>query len=155
ESGTIAGSAETSLNALHAVLWVDGVIRDIGIPSGEFGAAFSSVNDAGQACGSANAPAGQTHAFWYDGFRLSEIGTLGVVNSQANGINASGQICGSSTVPGELSWHAYLYTGGAFTDLGLLANGTSSYGQAVNDAGTVVGACNVQTQLHGIVGRAF
>ena len=40
-------------------------------------------------------------------------------------------------------------------DLGLLPNGTSSYGQGVNDAGVVVGACNVQTQQHGIVGRAF
>jgi probable HAF family extracellular repeat protein len=53
-------------------------------------------------------------------------------------LNDAGQVAGSSSAgPGE-TYHAYLYSGGTKTDLGLFG-GTDTYATALNNAGQVVG----------------
>ena len=71
------------------------------------------------------------------------LGTLGGTESYGIGINTSGQVAGSSQLAGNVTQHAFLYTGtpgsdGVIHDLGTLG-GTISGGSAINDAGQVAG----------------
>jgi probable HAF family extracellular repeat protein/autotransporter-associated beta strand protein len=58
-------------------------------------------------------------------------------NTTAYGINAAGQVAGS-VYTSQGAYHAFLYTGGAITDLGTLG-GAQSSASAVNATGQVVG----------------
>lgn len=78
-------------------------------------------------------------------YSLTDLGTLGGTYSFAYGINNSGQVVGYSAAPvGKYFYdHAFLYSGGAMVDLGLLRTpfGTAT-GYAINDAGVVVGTAD-------------
>ena len=58
--------------------------------------------------------------------------------SEADAVNGSGQIVGYSTAYAT-GFHAFLYSGGAMSDLGTLPGFASSRAVAINDAGDVVG----------------
>lgn len=91
--------------------------------------------------GTATTSAGE-HAFRWSmgdgqpGGTMLDLGTLGGARSDASDVNASGMVAGwAETAAGER--HAYRYVNGAMEDLG--AAGPASYGNAINEAGTVVG----------------
>lgn len=65
---------------------------------------------------------------------MIDLGTLGGSRSSARDINNNGQVVGESFVAGDTSRHAFLYSGGKMTDLGL------GYAWAINDSGQVVGS---------------
>ncbi len=83
-------------------------------------------------------------------YTVVDLGTLSGGNaSQCYGINNSGQVTGESSttngVPGFFGSHAFLYSGGSMTDLGVLGGnlsygGAASGGSGVNDAGQVSGS---------------
>jgi probable HAF family extracellular repeat protein len=93
--------------------------------------------------GNASVPGSQTQAFRWAMYGASPgaatmqlLGTLGGTNSHANAVNVAGQVTGwAETANGER--HAYLYENGAMQDLG--TPGGQSVGNALNEAGTVVG----------------
>jgi probable HAF family extracellular repeat protein len=71
-------------------------------------------------------------------YTITDLGTLGGAVSVGLGLNASGQVTGySDTATG--GQHAFLYSGGAMTDLGTLGCCNSSAGQGINDSGQVTG----------------
>jgi probable HAF family extracellular repeat protein len=72
------------------------------------------------------------------------LGSLGGASVYGTGINASGQVAGwaDTDATGALHRHATLYSGVVLTNLGTLAGGTQSFGQAINDAGIVAGHSN-------------
>ena len=70
-------------------------------------------------------------------FKVTDLGTLGGVESIATAINASGEITGGATTSAG-AFHAFLYANGSMKDLGTLG-GPSSQGQGINRTGTVVG----------------
>ncbi len=84
--------------------------------------------------------------------------------SEAMGVNDAGQVVGqyvasSLPIPGSngssaAGWHAFLYQGGRFTDLGTLKGGLLSWAVAINALGQVVGASSVTPSLYGF-GHAF
>jgi probable HAF family extracellular repeat protein len=92
------------------------------------------------------------HAFvWQDG-AMSDLGTLGgffSAGSEATAVNNAGQVVGGSYgihsgghhhgLHSHRISHAFLWQNGVMTDLGTLG-GKSSYANAVNDAGEVVGS---------------
>lgn len=81
---------------------------------------------------------------------ITDLGTLGVLESKAYGINATGQVVGvSSTIDGKK--HAFLWDG-SMHDLGVLPNTTESFAYAINDAGQVTG---VSISLGSVTPRAF
>jgi probable HAF family extracellular repeat protein len=53
---------------------------------------------------------------------LHDLGTLGGSVSQATAINELGNVVGFSLVPGDLTKHAFLYTGGAMLDVNNLTD---------------------------------
>ncbi|HEY2798341.1 MAG TPA: HAF repeat-containing protein [Thermoanaerobaculia bacterium] len=69
-------------------------------------------------------------------YTVVDLGSLGGGYSEAWAINASGQIVGDSATAGGSS-HAFLYGGGAMTDLNL--PGTSATARSINASGQVGG----------------
>ena len=51
DRGEIAGSSQATDGTLHAVLWRDGAIVDLGLLPGSFNTAATSINDRGQVVG--------------------------------------------------------------------------------------------------------
>lgn len=121
----------TPLHALAEPLYTLTVI-------GGAGSVARAMNSAGQVVGSMTAGEG-SHAFFYDGAAVFDLGTLGGVSSHANGLNDSGAIVGNSLTTGG-TWQAFVYTNGAMSGLPF---SEASYARGVNNAGTIVGTFNV------------
>src|SRR5438067_13081309 len=68
-----------------------------------------------------------------------KITVVGGADSNALGINSGGDVVGYLSVAGVD--HAFLYAGGATSDIGTLG-GSSSRAYAINDGGTVVGGAD-------------
>ena len=67
---------------------------------------------------------------------LGSFGGTAVIN--LNGLNQRGQVVGSLTLPGDATWHPFLWDGKKLIDLGTFG-GDQDYGNWINDAGEVVG----------------
>ena len=86
---------------------------------------------------------------------MIDLGALGGTHSFAHGINAVGQVVGRPYLPGDLTPHAFLYSGGTMTDLNALvpvgvtvtnATGINAAGQIVGD-GRIDGGSNARALL--------
>ena len=130
---------------LHAILWRDGAILDLGTLGGTISRAWG-INADGVVVGGANT-AGDffVHAFvWRDG-TMTDLGTLDGANasSVAFDISSDGSIVGRIDRPNG-SRLAVLWEDGAVTDLGSLG-GSVSVAYAINPAGAIVGASETAT----------
>ncbi len=96
-----------------------------------------SMNAAGDVVAATPTASGNTHAALFHNGQVIDLGTLGGLNSEANGINNFGQIVGDSQTTNGTA-HAFLYTNNVMTDLGTLG-GPNSYAIAINDSGQIVG----------------
>jgi len=93
---------------------------------------------------------GSRHAFLYSGWSMTDLGTLGGADSQADGMNRDGLVVGwAKTASGEQ--HAFLWTGGQMVDLNSLVDMAPGAAlveaTAINDAGQIV--------ANGSNGRAY
>lgn len=114
----------------------------------------SAINDRGQVVGwRADAKRYRRATLWGDG-RMTDLGTLGGVESYAHAINGRGEVVGSSRVRvGDPNrYHAFFWRDGKMIDLGTLGGATSS-AEAVNDRDQVVGSAS--TGRSDILGHAF
>jgi len=172
-SGVIAGFSQNGefdpligfgFPELHAVLWQNGVIADLGtLPEGGYESAANAVNSHGQVVGYATntipdsnsltffinylPPSTQVRAFlWDEKNGMQDLGTLGGTDALAALINEPGQVIGwsytSTTQPGVCSPFAL----GSFiwekekgmTNVGSLG-GTCTLAEDLNSRGQVVG----------------
>ena len=120
------------------------LLTDIGTTSA--GYAYG-INDSRQVVGISG-----NHAFiWSDGI-LTDMGTTGGSASAAYGINNNGQVVGKSetgeTQNGSVVKTAFLWEGGAYTELTPLQGQITSVGSGINADGLVVG----HSRPAGIVG---
>jgi probable HAF family extracellular repeat protein len=135
DNGQAAGTSGTcasldfanllNLQPLHAVLWQEGSMIDLGNLGGTghgFGNFVVGLNNLGQAVGSSDLPGDQvSHSFlWTRENGMQDLGTLpGDVQSGGVGINDSGDIVGIS-LDANFNMRAYLRHDGVMHDLNSL-----------------------------------
>jgi probable HAF family extracellular repeat protein len=140
-SGQVVGYSVTTDQSVHAFLYSDGVMTDLGALVGTTSEAYG-INAGGQVVGNSDAADGyREHAFVCLGGVMSDLGALDGYfgDSFAAGINDSGQVVGWSTTANDLSDHAFLYSSGVMSDLGALPGGGWSEAYGINASGQVVG----------------
>lgn len=133
-NGMFTGSLRTAgMTNDHAFIYSGGTVQDIG------GAAFvdtagNGINAAGQVVGEwcCNGPYGG--AFYYSGGTMNDLGPL---MTTAAAINEAGVAVGGA-LPPLTTYHAYMSTGGALTDLGT-PDGFGSFANGINNSGEIVG----------------
>jgi probable HAF family extracellular repeat protein len=145
------GSAVGDLSAIHAVLWENGTVKDLGNIGAHAWNTPMAINNRGQIVGFADVKGDDHgnnpnfHAFlWTREHGMQNLGTLsGNAFSEALGVNEEGQIVGVSYAAGFTNPHAFIYEAGKMTDLNTLIPGDSGltlqFAQDINDLGVIVG----------------
>jgi len=120
DSGQIAGISGICTTPIHAVLWQNGTVNDLGSLGGTVNLP-SDINNQGQVSGLSNLPGDTTgHAFLWQNGVMTDLGTLpGDVSSSGDGINSKGQVVGES-VDADGNERAFIWENGVMTDLNTL-----------------------------------
>ena len=136
DTGFVAGCSDVMPQGVHAFLYYQGVMRDLGSATGDGGgnSCALAVNDAGVAAGRA----GNGDLVVWSGESVARLGVKGNIGA----INDAGAIVGSH--PDGARTVAFLYRDGALVDIGRPS--VASEATAINAGGEVVGASD---------GRAF
>ncbi len=164
--GEVAGFAENSIpdpgcpapQVLHfePVVWEKGVIHELPTVGGDPDGIAQQINGNGDVVGGSGicAPFNlnflynlvPVHALLWEKGNAIDLGNLGGQTGQAGGniaygINNPGEVVGNSDLPGDTTFHAFLWTKRTrMQDLGTLSGDVASVSISINDAGTVVGA---------------
>lgn len=126
------GSRLTEGGIWHAVMWLNGELIDIGMPSNQVWTIYlADVNTRGQAVGSFNQE-GRTIAFLWEDGQWTELWFDGAVGTAAWAINDSGQIAVTSNSPDGRQ--TYLWQDGVFTLVG-----GELYPADINERGDLTG----------------
>jgi probable HAF family extracellular repeat protein len=164
--GEVAGFAENSTpdpgcpapQVLHfePAVWEKGVVHKLPTFGGDADGVAQQINDNGEVVGGSGTCATfntnffynlvPVHALLWEKGKATDLGNLGGKTGQAGGniaydINNQGQVVGNSDLPGDTTFHAFLWarrTG--MQDLGTLSGDVASASISINDAGSVVGA---------------
>ncbi|MDX1953111.1 MAG: hypothetical protein SFY81_13100, partial [Verrucomicrobiota bacterium] len=137
-SGAIVGSSESWNGYQRAVIFDPSGAIDLGAFGPDEDSFARSINDAGQITGFGTI-GGSSHAFFYNGTSLQDLGTLGGSFSRGFDINNSGVIAGTSENASLFNRAFISQSGGALVDLGTLTGGNFSEAVSINDAGVVAG----------------
>jgi probable HAF family extracellular repeat protein len=151
-AGDVAGSAQTSSGARHAVLWRGKRPRDLGLlANGDYSSA-RDLNDRTEIIGEANlSPNGKPKAFFWQNGVMKQLPDLpGATICSAQAINNRGIITGSCGLA-DGGAHAVIWKNGVVEDLGALGDEEGpTTALDINDQGQVVGCSSADDKL-----RAF
>lgn len=143
--GMVVGASLTESSELHAFVWEDGVMTDLGTLAGGDASEAFSVNNSGVIVGrSRNANGVDRPVRWTrqgSTWTIEDLGTFGGAFGWATRVNEKGQITGYASLSTG-PYHAFLWTSGNMKDLGTLSyTGNLAYSQALglNEAGQTVG----------------
>lgn len=136
-----------STTETHAIVWQDGFMRDLGTLGGPDSASEVN-NERGEVVGwsytsfVANPSTGTPNVdpfLWSpeDG-KMTDLGGLGGTFGSPFWLNNRGQVVGASNLPGDQTFHPFLWDRGKLNDLGTLG-GYTGVAFMLNDAGEAVG----------------
>ncbi|MBX9656397.1 DUF3466 family protein [bacterium] len=158
DKGHVVGAATSPGNNI-AAFYYDGTLHDLSndlssklAGNQSITSVAKGINDNDEITGFFTTLAGSPQSFLINNGDYIEIPSIGGFGTSANAINTSGQVAGTST-PAPYSnsnFHPFLYDGQTH-DLGLLPGATTSTGDAMNDAGYVVGQARVGSAFHAFV----
>ncbi len=162
--GQIVGLAENDTpdptcvapQALHfePVMWQRGKVVQLPTTGDPDGVAFA-INDNGDVVGATGTCAGfigfaglgrYSHALLWRHGAVTDLGNLGgTTNNVPGDINNQDQVVGSSNLPGDQTFHAFLWMeSSGMQDLGTLPGDYSSTAFAITETGQIVGqSCDV------------
>jgi probable HAF family extracellular repeat protein len=141
-SGVVAGYSDyNELLYTHAVLWIRGVVTELGTFAGGRLSEALGINDSSQVTGFSDSATNSPQAFlWSSSQGMQDLGTLpGGYYSQGLAINAEGEVAGFSNAS-DGAWHAFLWS--ASTGMQALPNAkgaSSASGNGINNLGQVAG----------------
>lgn len=152
DSGQVVGWSETATGEVHAFLWADGEIHDLGTLGDEHSFALA-MNASGQTVGVGRFP---QHAFlWAPASGMTDLGTLGGETSEAISINDSTEVAGNSTNSAGNPRGFFWAPQQGMVDLGSLGGGSSEVGGSsavslpggpvLSESGQVVGQSTTTT----------
>jgi probable HAF family extracellular repeat protein len=130
--------------SVHALMWQNGSITNLGSLGGSNNNAAFAINGQGQIVGFSGLPGNATaHAFIWQNGVMTDLGTLpGDVFSLALSINDNGQIVGESC-DANFNCRAFLWQKGSMTDLNALIAPNSRMrlivANDINNQGQIVG----------------
>jgi probable HAF family extracellular repeat protein len=163
--GEVAGFAENStpdpacpapqVLQFKPVVWEKGVIHKLPTFRGDPDGVALAINDSGQIVGGSGTCATfnpnflynlvPVHALLWEKGKVTDLGNLGGTTGQAGGnvaydINNQGQVVGNSDLPGDTTFHAFLWTKTTgMRDLGTLSGDVYSNAISINGHGDVAG----------------
>ena len=126
----------------HPFLYSSGTMTDLGTLGGIY-ATGTAINLSGEVAGYSKTSTGNYEAFVDQNGKMTGLGSLVPgASSEAFAINDSGVVAGWSGAAGAGYQHAFLFSGGKMTDLGLLPGEGGIYTAAsgINNSGHVVGS---------------
>ena len=108
-----------------------------------------AINNAGQIVGMTYQGGNGSYGFLWQSGKMTDLGSLGGNETEAEAINNSGQVVGDSTTSNGIN-HAFIWQNGKMTDLGTLGGvnrsnspdpnyGDAAGATAINSAGQVIG----------------
>lgn len=139
-NGNIVGYSQTANGSVHAFLWKDGVMQDLGTLGDRSYA--TAVNSKGEVVGYSTVNHGTPHAFIWRNGKMDDLGTLVGLETIAFDINDNSQIVGYSLTSMSIFTmvtHTICWQNESMQDLGIIG-GISSYATSINEDGDVAGA---------------
>lgn len=140
----------------RACVYRGGRLVNLGVLPGFTDSTARDMNSRGEVVGGAYASGHSTlHAFLYSRGKMQDLGTLpGFTNSTGVGINDRGEIAGDATSCTPIytqsvmsRGHAFFYSHGKMTDLGVPPGCVESHAQSISATGQVVGNCLLTSGL--------
>ena len=131
----------TNVPTQHPSLWENRRILDLGT-LGATALRLPAIKNRGQVAGNSDLgdPNAFPHAFlWSPETGMKDLGSLGGTFAQADDLTDNGEVVGASTVQNDLTFHAFLWRKGRFTDLGNLPGDCASGAYAINSKSQIVG----------------
>ncbi len=146
-SGNCANTGPTPVGLFigqHAVLWENGMVKDLGNLGGKMMGKAGAINDRGEVAGFSDLPSGQVVSFlWTKDTGMHSLGALGAdILGDPAGINNNTQVVGGSC-DASGNCRAFFWERNVMSDLNDLIPSDSPlylvYALGVNDAGEIVG----------------